>query len=235
MSNNKIVIASLILILFGGCAINTGKIDPKDTGKIDPKDIISESSQIQDFLNSFPNSDIKTIYMSESNTKKILSSLVNDCGPQMIAKDYYKSTIVDLDTKSTLVVWIDAKTGIIDCLIKKGSVKKETTQFNGVKSVTSGNNSRVNANMTNATYVSNVSNYTYVANVSNATYVSNLSNYTYVANVSNATYVSNLSNYTYVANVSNATYVSNLSNYTYVANVSNATYVSNASSSGNHS
>jgi hypothetical protein len=111
MNLNKIFLLflSLVLVIVVGCTF-------------DPENFLRNNDQVKDFLNEYPNAEILIIHLSEEQSTNILSDIQEDCGNQMLVKEYYKATIEDSDSGLELVVYLDPNTQIIDCFKKKGSV-----------------------------------------------------------------------------------------------------------------
>ncbi len=101
--------AIVALVLVSGCA---------GTGGNRPEDMIKNIPQIQEFIASYPDSDLHADYRSEGYIRGMIDHVSDTCGPYFVISEYWEISLRDPHTKVNLTVWLDKKTGQISCLYR---------------------------------------------------------------------------------------------------------------------
>jgi len=109
----------LILILFLATIV---------AGCVQSPDFIAKSDPlVKDFLEKYPNAEVKIVFFSKLQAQNIIESLKETCGnPYMEAKDYYAIYIEDRESDLSVVAFIDWENKRIDCAVK-GSIGRIPT------------------------------------------------------------------------------------------------------------
>ncbi|MCK4730042.1 MAG: hypothetical protein KAT28_01880 [Candidatus Aenigmarchaeota archaeon] len=111
-----ILITSLLfsIIFVSGC-----------TNQTDITSIAEKIPQVQNFLETHPDADIKAVLWDKNFVETKIGLIREDCGEQMKIQDYYK---VDLKTNSiNLTLWLDTKDQTVLCAIRKGNNTSDET------------------------------------------------------------------------------------------------------------
>ncbi len=114
--------ALALVVLAAGC---TGQTIP-DFGKLSTDDA-KNLQEIQNFLEDYPNAEIKTAIYDSDSIKAVLPEFKEDC-PTLgnEGKTYSKITARDPDTNRGLIVWTDNSNNVV-CSVIKPLVTQTTT------------------------------------------------------------------------------------------------------------
>jgi hypothetical protein len=105
----------LLLFQMEGC-ITTQYQNELNSPSITPIDIAKQNPQVNDFINSHPNSDISVDYYSISEVSAAISSIKSQCSTDVDAKEVYKVTINDIASKANLAAWVDWRNKEVVCV-----------------------------------------------------------------------------------------------------------------------
>jgi hypothetical protein len=85
----------------------------------DPESIAMTHPIVKDFLEEYPNAEVKMTHYSEQQASNIIDIIREDCGnPYLEAKNYYKVTIEDDESGLSVLSWIDWDNKIVTCATK---------------------------------------------------------------------------------------------------------------------
>ncbi|MBN2422101.1 hypothetical protein JXB41_02650 [Candidatus Woesearchaeota archaeon] len=94
----------------------------------DPVTLLKANSQVQEFLNQYPNADITMIKITEANIPAENANVKEICGIELEAKPHYKVTMMDPDSSLDIYAYIDIDTQEVICLKKVGKQAEEKTK-----------------------------------------------------------------------------------------------------------
>jgi len=104
--NLLIVLATLTLLLVAtGCTT------------IDPQNMLKTNSQVQSFMDLYPNSNIQIVTIVAANVDSVSQDFVKECSVQPEKIDYYRATLSNSDV--VLHVWINKKTQEFVCIFRE--------------------------------------------------------------------------------------------------------------------
>jgi hypothetical protein len=89
--NKGIIITPILIIIITGCTILGGI-----TGTV------KNLPQVKEFLEQYPNAELRIITWNKEYTELNLESIRNECGDQMQSKDYYHVNVLNNDLSLTI-------------------------------------------------------------------------------------------------------------------------------------
>jgi len=109
------VFFAVLLIASSGCI-----------GGFDFERVAETSPQIQSFMDEHPNAEFRIIHLTEEQSAAMIDEIREQCGEQMVAKEYYKVAIDDEESGLMLIAYIDAKTEQLEGAYIKGAESTPT-------------------------------------------------------------------------------------------------------------
>jgi len=109
------VFFAVLLVVSSGCI-----------GGFDFERVAETSPQIQSFMDEHPNAEFRIIHLTEEQSAAMIDEIREQCGEQMVAKEYYKVTIDDEESGLMLIAYIDAKTEQLEGAYIKGAESTPT-------------------------------------------------------------------------------------------------------------
>ena len=115
MRNKPLVLIplALLVIMTSGC-INTAVSGNR------PEDVAKTITEVQDYLATYPDSDMHVTYNSEGYIKSAIAELTDRCGPYFKITEYWKIVLDDPFSTSSITVWIEKDTNQLACLYGEG-------------------------------------------------------------------------------------------------------------------
>ena len=89
---------------------------------MDPSAFATTIPMVQDFLDDYPNAQVKIVHYSAAESEAILDQIMEDCGKLSVEpKEYYFVNITDPSTGLIVRAWVDWETQLVECVYKEGS------------------------------------------------------------------------------------------------------------------
>ncbi len=101
------------------------------SGCVSPESIIRANPVVSEFMNKYPNSEVKVTYFTKQQAENFIANLREACGnPYLEAKNYYAINIENEESDLSVVAWVDWDSQTVVCAIKQGVEKspEEPTQ-----------------------------------------------------------------------------------------------------------
>lgn len=89
---------------------------------ISPEDIVKSNPMVSQFLEDYPNAEVKVTHFTAEQAGNMLEDIRSDCeNPYMEATEFYKITIEDEASGLSIISWLDWPNKRIECAVKKGT------------------------------------------------------------------------------------------------------------------
>lgn len=108
------IILMILVLVISGCISG-----------LSPEDIAKMSDEVREFLDQYPDSDIAASYLRADYVGGVIDQVREDCGEQMEIADYWRVNVHDPQTNVTLIIFIEAESKQVVCVVKKGGLCTE--------------------------------------------------------------------------------------------------------------
>src|SRR3989344_1170444 len=110
LKNIILLFASLSILIFG--CVQT------------PKDIAKTNPIVMEFLEQYPDAELRLTYYSAKETLDIINTIRKDCEkPTLRVKEFYRVKIQDLESNLYVNAWVDWENKIVECAVKPHTSK----------------------------------------------------------------------------------------------------------------
>ena len=107
MHHSVFLIPIILIILIAGC-----------TSPGDPAEIAKSNNIVENFLEDYPQAEIRTTHFDQRTIRNIIDDIHRDCNSTNITlMELYRVEIEDLDTGMNVITWIDAVNVSILCVV----------------------------------------------------------------------------------------------------------------------
>lgn len=107
----QIILAFTVLMIIAASGCING---------LNPESVALATESVKEFLDEYPNADVKASLYPDYYIKDNIDQLRNECGEQIGVASYWKVTVNDPDSKSNISVWINEDSMKVLCVIRKG-------------------------------------------------------------------------------------------------------------------
>ena len=107
MNKIKIIFILLISTIISGCTLSSS---------IDTQALIEANSQVQNFLEEFPNANIQITYFSFDESLMLQNEFEENCAKTFTQKELYRFSIQDNTQNLELIGFLDSNAGVVECV-----------------------------------------------------------------------------------------------------------------------
>ncbi|NIO20356.1 MAG: DUF2341 domain-containing protein [Candidatus Aenigmarchaeota archaeon] len=123
--------ALLVLLIF--ILIGSGCVG------LTPEGLAYANPLVKEFMEQYPNAQVQVTHFTALQSLRMLENMSVDCGKNITAKEFYRITIDDPDSRLNVVAWVDWEDKKLECAVKYGVGENKTISKPGepIKNCTS--------------------------------------------------------------------------------------------------
>lgn len=116
MNKIKIIFILLISTIISGCTLSSS---------IDTQALIEANSQVQNFLEEYPNANIQITYFSFDESLTLQEEFESNCAKTFTQKELYRFSIQDTAQNLELIGFLDSNAGVVECVNRVSTIPQE--------------------------------------------------------------------------------------------------------------
>jgi hypothetical protein len=109
------IILAIFLLFIAGCA----------QGGINPELLVKTNTQVNTFLEEYPNADLNLLYYSQNASVELSEEYLNTCGRELTPKAMYRFSLTDEPSGLNILGYLDVDNQVVDC-VKRESQNVQT-------------------------------------------------------------------------------------------------------------